>query len=67
MAARFEPGSPPRIIDRTELFGMNDVEVGSPHANYDIFPDGQHFVAMRIEGGTEIVYVENWTALFDER
>jgi hypothetical protein len=45
---------------------MNNVEVGSPHANYDIFPDGEHFVAMRIEGGTEIVYVENWTALFDE-
>lgn len=67
MAARFEPGSPPRITDRTELFGMNDVEAGSPHANYDIFPDGEHFVAMRIEGGTEIVYVENWTALFDER
>jgi hypothetical protein len=46
---------------------MSDYESASPHANYDVHPDGDHFVMVRIRGGTEIVYVQNWTKLFDER
>ncbi len=47
---------------------MGDMEAASPHTNYDVHPDGDHFIMVRIRGGTELVYVQNWTALFnDER
>jgi serine/threonine-protein kinase len=67
VSARVEPGPPFRVTSRTELFSMSDYEPGSPHANYDVHPDGDHFVMVRIRGGTRIVYVQNWTQLFEER
>ncbi len=64
VSARVEPGPPFRVISRTELFPMGDMEAASPHTNYDVHPDGDHFIMVRIRGGTELVYVQNWTALF---
>ena len=67
VAAQIDPGPPLRVTSRAELFTTGDYELGSPHANYDVHPDGDRFVMLRIEGGTEIVYVQNWTALFDQQ
>jgi len=34
----------------------------SPHANYDIAPDGQHFVFLRPQESSSLVIVYNWRA-----
>ncbi len=67
VSATVDPGPPFRVTDRMELFSTGDYELGSPHANYDVHPDGERFIMLRIEGGTELVYIQNWTALFDEQ
>lgn len=67
MAARVDAGPPFRVLERTELFSTGDVEAASPHANYDVHPDGERFVMVRLQGGTEIVYIQNWTRLLEEQ
>ena len=65
VAASVDPGPPFRVVSRTDLFPVGDIEAASPHTNYDVHPDGDHFIMVRIRGGTELVYVQNWTALFE--
>jgi hypothetical protein len=36
--------------------------VRAPHANYDISPDGAHFLFLGAVEGSEVVVVHNWRA-----
>ena len=52
-----------RVAGRTTLFSMAGYEAATPHANYDVTPDGKGFVMVRQGVLTEIVLIQNWTAL----
>jgi Tol biopolymer transport system component len=63
IAARIEPGAQFRVLSRTPLFEDADFEMATPHANYDVMPDGQSFVMVRQGRFTEVSYIANWPAL----
>jgi serine/threonine-protein kinase len=39
----------------------------NPHANYDVFPDGAHFVFLESDHSSEMVVVANWGAVLRAR
>jgi Tol biopolymer transport system component len=63
IAARVETGAEFRVLSRTALFEDADYEGATPHANYDVMPDGQSFIMVRQGRFTEVSYVANWPAL----
>ncbi len=40
---------------------------GNPHANYDVMPDGQHFIFLQGSNTGEMVVVSNWEAVVRAR
>jgi hypothetical protein len=50
------------VSSRTPLFADPFLLAQSPHANYDIAPDGQHFVFLRPQESSSLVIVYNWRA-----
>ncbi|MFN8652177.1 MAG: protein kinase [Gemmatimonadales bacterium] len=45
------------------LFPVSDILGAAPHSNYDISPDGRHFVMVRRSQGNSIVIIQNLPAL----
>jgi hypothetical protein len=62
-------GATLRVRSRTELFSITNYEFATPHANYDVFPDGRSFVMVR-QGRpnqlAEVVYLQNVAALLGQ-
>ncbi len=56
-----------RVISRTPLFKVDDYEGAAPHANYDVMPDGQSFIMVRLGRLSEFVYMQNWTAMLQQQ
>ena len=50
------------VVSRTPLFDANEFEDATPHANYDVAPDGSHFVMIRHAQASEMVLVQHWAA-----
>ncbi|MBA3889507.1 MAG: protein kinase [Gemmatimonadaceae bacterium] len=65
-SAAIAPGAAPRVTGRTRLFDISDFDEASPHANYDVTPDGR-FVFVRQPRTSEIVYVQGWPGLVGAR
>ncbi|HKR57206.1 MAG TPA: protein kinase [Gemmatimonadales bacterium] len=61
IAAAIEPGATPAVRARTVLFDASDFDPASPHANWDISPDGTHFVIARQAPLNSVIYVLNVT------
>ena len=64
IAATLVPG-PERDLTvgaRTPAFDVSEFEPASPHANYDISPDGTRFVMVHQGALSEMVFMLNWTA-----
>jgi eukaryotic-like serine/threonine-protein kinase len=51
------------VTARTTLFGVNGMANGTPHANYDVSPDGQSFVMVGFNPASRIVIIQNLPAL----
>jgi hypothetical protein len=49
-----------RVISRTPLFDVEPFEGASPHANYDVAPDGKGFVMVHQGQLSQIIIVQNW-------
>jgi hypothetical protein len=49
------------VGSRTTLFDVTSYEGATPHANYDIAPDGKNFVMVRQGQLSEIVMVQHWS------
>jgi hypothetical protein len=47
------------VRGRTVLFDASRFARSTPHANFDVFPDGRSFVAVREAVLTQIVYLQN--------
>jgi serine/threonine-protein kinase len=49
-----------RILSRTPLFADVYAFAPVPHANYDVYPDGSGFLALRPTEGRRLVVAHNW-------
>ncbi|MCU0621063.1 MAG: protein kinase, partial [Gemmatimonadales bacterium] len=55
---------PDRVVTaRHALFGVAEMATSSPHANYDVSPDGSTFVMVRNNPSTRIMVIQNLPAL----
>ena len=61
MAATLESGEATIVKSRTPLFDASDFDPASPHANWDISPDGTRFVAPQQAPLNTVIYVLNVT------
>jgi serine/threonine-protein kinase len=48
-----------RVAKRTTLFDATDYSPATPHANYDVSPDGQHIVMVRPAKASGLTYLQN--------
>jgi Tol biopolymer transport system component len=51
------------VTARRELFGVTEMATATPHANYDVSPDGSTFVMVRNNPSTRIMVIQNLPAL----
>lgn len=67
MAADLTPGTARTVIRRRALFADTfDGDMPMPHRNYDVMPDGRHFVmiAPNDDRAPETIVVLNWLGEF---
>ena len=63
VAARMETGPAFRVAERTPLFSVTGYLPSYPHSNFDVTPDGRHFVFVQGYEITRIAVVQNLPAL----
>jgi serine/threonine-protein kinase len=63
MAATLTLSGDPRVESRRALFDAGEYADATPHTNYDVTPDGQHFVMVRPPKNPGLVYLQNVPAL----
>jgi Tol biopolymer transport system component len=51
------------VAARTRLFPIPDIVGTSPHANYDVSPDGKTFVMVRSSPAARVVVIQNLAGL----
>jgi hypothetical protein len=51
------------VISRRQMFSIDEIVGTSPHANYDIAPDGKTFAMVRRSPATRIIVLQNLPAL----
>jgi serine/threonine-protein kinase len=66
IAAAIETRPSFRVASRTPLFDDADYETSTPHANYDVMPDGS-FIMVRLARASEFTYLQNWPALMQQQ
>jgi Tol biopolymer transport system component len=59
VAAALQLGAEPAVLKRTRLFDISDFDTATPHANYDVSPDGSWFVFARRSASDHIVVLQN--------
>jgi len=67
MAATVRPGPAFVIAARDTVFRDSYVFAGNPHANYDVMPDGEHFVFLQGNDDGEMIVVSNWESVMRAR
>jgi Tol biopolymer transport system component len=65
MAVRVRAGRTMTVTEREELFSLADYVGTTPHANYDVSPDGRYFVMVRRSPSTRIMIIQNLPALVE--
>jgi hypothetical protein len=63
IAASLSLSATPIVSSRQRLFDVTDIVTSSPHANYDVSPDGRTFAMVRQNPATRIVIIQNLPAL----
>jgi Tol biopolymer transport system component len=59
VAAKLQLGAEPAVLTRSRLFDVTDFDTSTPHANYDVAPDGSWFVFARRSSSDHIVLLQN--------
>lgn len=63
MLARLQTSPTLQVIGRQPLFAVSDMATATPHANYDISPDGKTFVMVRLNPASRIMVIQNLPGL----
>ncbi len=67
MAATVGPGPAFAVVRRDTLLTDTYMFAANPHANYDVMPDGTHFIFLEGANSGELVVVSNWDAVVRAR
>ena len=67
MAAVIRPGPAFTVESRDTVLTDTYVYASNPHANYDVMPDGKHFIFLEPDNAGELIVVANWTAVLRAR
>ena len=67
MAAAISPGPAFAVVRRDTVLTDTYMFAGNPHANYDVMPDGNHFLFLLGADSGELVVVSNWDAVARSR
>jgi len=67
MAANVRTAPGFSLSSRDTIFADKYVFATNPHPNYDVFPDGTHFVFLEPDHSGEMIVVTNWRAVLRER
>jgi serine/threonine-protein kinase len=67
MAARIRPGPTLSIEARDTLLADDYVYASNPHANYDVMPDGEHFLFLKPASSGNLVVAANWRSVLAAR
>jgi eukaryotic-like serine/threonine-protein kinase len=67
MAAVVRPGPAFAVVARDTVLADTYVYASNPHANYDVMPDGTHFVFLEPDNVGELIVVANWTSVLRAR
>ena len=67
MAARFSTAPEFAVVARDTLFADAYQFAANPHANYDVMPDGSHFVFLKAASEGSMIVVTNWTSVVRAR
>ena len=59
VAATLQLSVEPAVMKRTRLFDVSSFDTATPHANYDVSPDGSWFVFARRSSSDHIVLLQN--------
>jgi serine/threonine-protein kinase len=63
MVATVETDPALAVTARRSLFSVADIATSTPHANYDVSPDGNTFVMVRFNPSSRIMVIQNLPAL----
>ncbi len=55
-----------QVSSRQPLFPVSDIGTATPHANYDISPDGKTFVMVRLNPASRIMVIQNLPGLVEK-
>jgi Tol biopolymer transport system component len=67
MAAVIQPGPPLTVAARDSVLADTYVYASNPHANYDVMPDGKHFIFFEPDDAGELIVVANWASVLRAR
>jgi len=67
LAATISPGPAFAVVRRDTVLTDTYMFAGNPHANYDVMPDGTHFIFLQGVDAGELVVVSNWGAVVRAR
>jgi Tol biopolymer transport system component/tRNA A-37 threonylcarbamoyl transferase component Bud32 len=65
MRVEFAASPEPRVAARGRMFAIEDYLGSTPHANYDVAPDGRGFVFVKRNELSRIVVIQNLPALVE--
>jgi serine/threonine-protein kinase len=67
MAARLAAGKTFAVVARDTLFADAYQGAPNPHANYDVMPDGSHFLFLKPSSDGNMIVVVNWKSVLHSR
>jgi hypothetical protein len=60
ISARVTTGATFEVAGRDTVFNDDFVYATNPHANYDVLPDGQHFIFLKPASEGNMIVAANW-------
>jgi hypothetical protein len=67
MAAVIRPGPGFTVAARETVLADTYAYAPNPHANYDVMPDGTHFIFLEPDNAGELIVVSNWASVLRAR
>ena len=67
MAATIRPGPGFTVASRDTVLTDTYVYASNPHANYDVMPDGTHFIFLEPDNVGELIVASNWESVLRAR
>jgi Tol biopolymer transport system component len=67
MAATIRPSPSFTVVSRDTVLTDTYAYASNPHANYDVMPDGTHFIFLQPDNAGELIVASNWGSVLEAR